>query len=168
MTAAADSMPRTAAFLQRALAYLAFWVVLAGTDPKDLAVGAATAAVAAWISLVLLPPGELALRPSRAMLLFLRFLGQSVVAGVTVARIALSPRMPLSPGIIDYRTRLAPGNRRFAFMTFASLLPGTLPTGTDDGETISVHVLDLAQPAHQQLGQEEDRLSAVFREPGTA
>ena len=69
-----------------------FWVVLAGTGPKDLAVGAVTAVIAAWMSLQLLPPGELTLRPARALALFLRFLWQSVVAGVTVARIALSAR----------------------------------------------------------------------------
>lgn len=152
------------AFLLRTAAYLILWVVLAGTGGKDLAVGVAAALLAAWMSLILLPPGELTLRPVRAAALFLRFLWQSVVAGVTVARIALSPAMPLKPGIVDHHTRLSPGNRRFAFMTFASLLPGTLPTGTDESEVIPVHVLDTSQPAAQQLAEEEARLSAVFRD----
>ncbi len=163
----AEARERTklaAPLLLRAVAFLVLWVVLAGTGAKDLAVGAVTAVAAAGISLVLLPPAELALRPGLALALFLRFLWQSVAAGVTVARIALSPVMPLRPGLIAYRTRLAPGNRRLAFMTFASLLPGTLPTGTDDGDLISVHALDCALPVPDQLAVEEARLTSAFAE----
>lgn len=159
---AAPHRTRAAAFLLRTAVYLAFWVVLAGTDVKDLAVGLVTAVLAAFVSLALLPPGDLTIRPLKALALFIRFLWQSVVAGVSVARIALSPQMPLSPGVIDYRTQLPPGNRRFTFMTFASLLPGTLPMRTDESETIPVHVLDTNQPADAQLAEEEARLAAVF------
>lgn len=148
--------------LLRAAAYFVFWVVLAGTGTKDLAVGLVTAIIAAWLSLVLLPPGELMLRPGKAVALFLRFLWQSVVAGVTVARIALSPVMALRPGMVSYRSTLPPGNRRFLFMTYASLLPGTLPTGTDDGDLITVHALDTAQPVAQQLAEEERHLAAAI------
>jgi multicomponent Na+:H+ antiporter subunit E len=161
MTAAPDRT-RVAAFLLRTAAYLVFWVVLAGTDVKDLAVGVVTAILAALSSLALLPPGELTIRPTKALALFIRFLWQSVAAGVSVARIALSPQMPLSPGVIDYRTNLPPGNRRFTFMTFASLLPGTLPVRTDGSEKIPVHVLDTRQPAGVQLADEEARLAAMF------
>lgn len=150
--------------LLRTGACFAFWVVLAGTDPKDLAAGLVTALIAAWMSLGLVPAGDLALRPVRAAALFFRFLWQSVVAGVTVARIALSPVMTLRPGMVEYRTALAPGNRRLAFMTFASLLPGTLPTRTDAGDLINVHALDCGQPVVQQLALEEHRLSDSFVE----
>lgn len=151
-----------AALLLRAAAYFVFWVVLAGTGAKDLVAGAVTAVIAAWMSLQLIPAGELTLRPGRALALFVRFLWQSVVAGVTVARIALSPRMALRPGMVDYRTSLPPGNRRFLFMTYASLLPGTLPTGTDDGDLISIHALDCEQPVARQLSAEEARLSGAI------
>lgn len=164
---AAEARERTrlaGTLLARAAAYFVFWVILAGTGTKDLAVGMVTALAAAWMSLSLLPPGELTLRPGRAIGLFLRFLWQSVVAGITVARIALSPVMPLRPGTVAYRTKLPPGNRRLAFMTFASLLPGTLPTGTDDGDLISVHALDDAQPVDDLLAREEAKLTRTFAE----
>lgn len=150
--------------LLRGGAYFLFWIVLAGTGPKDLAVGAITAGIAAWLSLQLIPADELVLHPLTALKLFLRFLWQSVVAGVTVARIALSPVMELRPGMVAYRTRLHPGNRRHLFMTYSSLLPGTLPTATDDGDLITVHALDTSQPVSQQLAEEEDRLSAAVAE----
>lgn len=150
--------------LLRAAAYFVFWVVLAGTGTKDLAVGLVTAIIAAWLSLALLPPGELMLRPGRALALFLRFLWQSMVAGVSVAAIALSPVMRLKPGLVRYRTSIAPGNRRFLFMTYASLLPGTLPLRTDDDGLIEIHALDCDQPVAAQLAEEEARFSAAIAE----
>ena len=166
MTDAAKPIRKTApAFALRTAAYFAFWVVLAGTAAKDLAAGLATALIAAWISLQLIPAGEMTLRPAKALALFLRFLWQSVVAGVTVARIALTPVMPLRSGMVAYRTHLPPGNRRLLFMTYASLLPGTLPTGgTDEAGVIAVHALDTGQPVAQSLAAEEARLSAVITE----
>ncbi|MGL4296713.1 MAG: Na+/H+ antiporter subunit E [Aestuariivirga sp.] len=154
---------RALPFLIRMAVYLLFWIVLAGTDMKDMAAGIVTAAVASWLSLSLLPPGELTIRPGRAAGTFLRFLGQSLSAGVSVARIALSPAMPLKPGIMVYRTGLPPGLRRQAFMTFASLLPGTLPLGADASDAIPVHCLNEDHPVAAQLAQEEERLAGLFK-----
>ena len=56
-----------------------------------LAAGIVTAAVASWLSLSLLPPGELTIRPGRAAGTFLRFLGQSLSAGVSVAQPPVFP-----------------------------------------------------------------------------
>jgi multicomponent Na+:H+ antiporter subunit E len=153
---------RALPFLIRMAVYLLFWIVLAGTDMKDVAAGIVTAAVASWLSLSLLPRGELTIRPGRAAGMFLRFLGQSLSAGVSVARIALSPAMPLKPGIMVHRTGLPPGLRRQAFMTFASLLPGTLPLGADASDAIPVHCLNEADPVAAQLAQEEERLAGLF------
>lgn len=166
MTDAATPNRKTAvALVLRAAAYSAFWVVLAGTGSKDLAAGLVTALIASWISLQLIPAGEMTLRPGKALVLFLRFLWQSVVAGVTVARIALTPVMPLRPGMVAYRTKLPPGNRRDLFLTYASLLPGTLPTGsTGEADVIAVHALDTEQPVVQSLAAEEARLAAVVTE----
>lgn len=162
MSALATEITKAVPLLLRTAAFLAFWVVLAGTGMKDLAAGLLTALIAAWISLALIQAGELLPKPGRALALFLRFLGQSVVAGVTVGRIALSPVMALRPGMVAYRTGLAPGNRRLLFMTYASLLPGTLPTGSGEGDVILVHALDCAQPVAQQLVAEEQRLAAAI------
>jgi multicomponent Na+:H+ antiporter subunit E len=149
-------------FLLRWACYMLFWVVLAGTGAKDLIAGAAAACCASWVSLRLLPPGELTLKPVAAVGLFLRFLWQSVLAGVSVALVALKPSMPLRPGIIRYGTALPEGTRRQAFTTYASLLPGTLPLGGDGEGGIAVHCLDTRQPVADQLAQEEEKLRAVF------
>jgi multicomponent Na+:H+ antiporter subunit E len=149
-------------FLLRWSGYMLFWIVLAGTDMKDMLAGAVTAAIASFVSLKLLAPGELALKPQRAAGLLLRFLWQSVVAGVTVARMALSPALPLRPGVISYRTSFPDGTRRQAFTSFLSLLPGTLPLGGDGKGGIAVHCLDERQPVAQQISTEEEKLGRAF------
>jgi multicomponent Na+:H+ antiporter subunit E len=146
----------------RTAAYLILWIVLAGLDLKDLVVGFVSALLASWLSLQLLPPGELTVRPWNAAKLFLRFLVQSVSAGVAVARIALMPSMPLKPGFVEYRSRLPAGNRLYAFMTFAGLLPGTLPVESDEEGSVTIHCLDSDQPVVAQLEEEETRFSSVL------
>ncbi len=84
-----------------------------------------------------------------------RFFPQSVAAGIDVARRALDPRMPLRPGFIVYHSRLPAGPAQSAFCTMMSLLPGTLPSGTDDDSGLVIHCLDIGQPVVEQLAAEE-------------
>jgi len=143
------------AALPRGAALFVLWLVIAGAGPSDLAVGAAAAAVAGWTSIRLLPPGGWRFRPVAILRLAARFLVQSVAAGVNVAWRALDPRMPLRPGFVLYRPRLPAGASRNAFCTMASLLPGTLPCGTDDQGNIVIHCLDLEEPVAEQYAAEE-------------
>lgn len=153
------------ALLKRGLGYFAFWIVLMGWDVDTLVFGAATAAVAAWISVQLLPVGALRLRPGPMLALVPRFLWQSVVAGVDVARRALDPRLPLAPGFVVYRPQVEPGLARNVFTAYSSLLPGTVPCG-EEGDGVVYHCLDLGQPVIEQLSGEEARLARAI-EPGT-
>ena len=110
---------------------------------------------ATWTSLRLLPPGRWRVSPLGLARLALRFPRQSVMAGVDVARRALDPRLPLRPGFVTYRRGLPPGPARDAFCALASLLPGTLPVGTNEDGTLLVHCLDVEQPVAAQLAAEE-------------
>jgi len=141
--------------LARAAAFLGFWLVLSGFSPADLVVGALAAVVATRASLRLLPPGPWRLHPLLLSRLGLRFLRQSIVAGVDVAWRALDPRLPLRPGFVLYRPQLPPGPTRNAFCTMTSLLPGTLPCGSDESGGLIVHCLDVGQPVAEQLAAEE-------------
>ena len=144
--------------LARAAAFLGFWLVLSGFSPVDVLAGALAAVAAAWASVRLLPPGPWRMRPLLLSRLALRFLRQSIVAGVDVAWRALDPRLPLRPGFVVYRPLLPPGPTRNAFCTMTSLLPGTLPCGTDESGDLVVHCLDIAQPVAEQLAAEEAQL----------
>src|SRR5262249_35706163 len=77
------------AILARAGGFLALWLVLAGVDRADLPAAAVAVGGATWASLRLLPPQPWHLQPLALLGLVVRFLRQSVVAGVDVAWRAL-------------------------------------------------------------------------------
>jgi multicomponent Na+:H+ antiporter subunit E len=143
------------AALARGVGLFALWIVLIqSVKPADLAVGLLVAAGAAWVSLRLLPPdaGRVGFVALAARLP--RFLWQSVLAGIEVARRAFAPGMPLRTGFVTYRTGLPRGHSRNTFATITSLLPGTVPCGDDDAG-IEYHCLDTSQPVQEQLAAEE-------------
>jgi len=135
--------------------FLVFWVIIAGTEPVDLLFGAPAALIVTCASLQLLPPGTRRLRVVALARLVPRFLYQSIGAGVDVAWRALDPRLSLQPGFVTYRPRLPPGAALSAFCTVTSLLPGTLPSGTDESGRLMIHCLDKDQPIANQLATEE-------------
>jgi multicomponent Na+:H+ antiporter subunit E len=143
----------------RALGFLALWPMFSGgRDPADLLTGAVAALAATLTSLRLLPPGTSRVRPAALTELSFHFLRQSVAAGVDVARRALDPRLPIHPGFVVYRVGLPPGPARNTWTTLMSLLPGTVPTGSDNGGALIIHCLDVEQPVLAQLAAEEARL----------
>ena len=76
------ALPRSVVL--RAAWFLVLWLVLIGADPADLPAGALSAALATWVSLLLLPPGRAVRSPAGMARLALRFLLQSVIGGVDV------------------------------------------------------------------------------------
>jgi multicomponent Na+:H+ antiporter subunit E len=139
----------------RAAFFLAFWLMISGWAPADLPVGLAAVAGATWTSLRVLPPRRSRLRVASLASLAVSFLRQSFVSGADVALRALSPRLRLRPGIVACPLRLHPGGARIAFCALSSLMPGTLPTGTDENGALLVHCLDTGQPVAANLAAEE-------------
>ena len=84
-----------------------------------------------------------------------------MVAGFDVARRALAPSLPLNTGFVSCPLDFPPGLARNTFATITSLLPGTVPSGEDNG-TLVYHCLDTAQPVVEQLWQEERLLSRAL------
>lgn len=154
-------------WIARWVGYFTLWVLLIGFKPADLVVGLVAAAAATWTSLALLPPGEFRLRLAGLPRYGLRFLWQSVVAGVDVARQAFAPRPSLRPGLISYPSHYPQGAERNAFASLTSLLPGTVALG-DEPRAVLYHCLDIRQPIADQLAVEETAFSRVLRqEPGS-
>jgi multicomponent Na+:H+ antiporter subunit E len=149
-------------WLARMTCFIAFWLILSGFDPVTLLVGALAAIIATLTSLHLLPPDGWSFRPLALATLLLRFLRQSIVAGIDVALRALDPRLPVRPGFVVYATHLPPGPMRNASSTMTSLLPGTLPSGSDESGGLVIHCLDISQPVAEQLAREEALLVRAF------
>ena len=139
----------------RALLYFGVWFVVDGSiKPGNLVVGILASVAAAWVSVKLLPPSRGRVRLGGLLMLLPRFLWQSLVAGVDVARRAFAPRLDLQPGFVEYRTQLPPGSARNAFELISSLMPGTVPS--DEGpQHIEFHCLDTRAPVAEQLAAEE-------------
>jgi multicomponent Na+:H+ antiporter subunit E len=145
----------TRAAAARATLFLAFWLMISGWAPTDLPVGLAAVAGATWISLSLLPPGGSPMRMASLAWVAANFFRQSIVSGTDVAWRALAPNLRLRPGFVACPLRLPPGGKRSAFCALSSLMPGTLPTGTDERGALLVHCLDVGQPVAANLAAEE-------------
>ena len=150
--------------LVRWAGFFGFWLLLANLGAHaeigaelaaDQVVGLLAAAAATWVSLRLLPPGPGRVRYGALVRLAWRFLWQSVVAGIGVARLAFAPRMALRPGWLNYPVQIPPGPERALFGAITSLVPGTLPVGAGPGDTLVYHCLDLSQPVARGLAADE-------------
>lgn len=146
----------------RAALLFVFWLMISGYQPADLPVGVAAAAAATWASLRLMPPGHLRLRPWPLVSFGLNFVVQTARSGTQVAWLALQPSMRLRPGFVRYETRLASAGRQSAFCALSSLMPGTLPTGSDETGALMIHCLDVEQPVAADLAVEEARFRRML------
>ncbi len=157
---AAPGPRRVRAALLRGTGFFGFWLLLtrpSGSDAwTDLAVGMLAATLATWTSLQLLAPGPARLRYGALLRLVARFLWQSLVAGIDVARRVFDPRLPIKPGYLAYPVRIPDGPRRAAFGAFTSLMPGTLPVGEDRHGSLVYHCLDVDQPVAASLARDEE------------
>jgi multicomponent Na+:H+ antiporter subunit E len=147
--------PHPRARLARASLLYVAWVAMAGTGPLDLVIGLPVAGLAAWASLLLVPQGDRRLSVAGLARLALRFPGQSLAAGIDVARRAFDPRLPIRPGLVICPTSLQAGLSRDAFLGLMSLQPGSLPVAERVDGTVLVHALDTAEPIAARFAAEE-------------
>jgi len=147
------------ALLNRTLLLGGIWVVLAGTEPKGLAIGALALPVAVWLSLKLLPAHH-RMSMWRLARHLPTFLGGSLSGGWDVARRAVSPRLRLQPGWIEVPVALPDGGRAVMGGDL-SLMPGTLAAGTRDGRLL-VHLLDTEAGFERSIPREEAAIAAMI------
>jgi multicomponent Na+:H+ antiporter subunit E len=153
--------PRRAGVARGAAFFILWMVLMQSAKPADLAIGALSALAATWLSLRLLPPTTGCLHFGALLALLPHFLWESVRAGVDVARRALAPSPRVNPGFVSCPLDFPPGLARNTFATITSLLPGTVPSGEDNG-TLVYHCLDTAQPVVEELWKEERLLSRAL------
>lgn len=122
---------------------LVFWVLLNGTMAQDvLLVGLAAAAV---ITLMfgqgLAVVSELRLTPRAlwtAALYVPYFAKELVKSNIALARVVLSPNLPINPGIVKVKTKLKSPMGRLLLSSSITLTPGTLTVDLV-GEWLYVH-----------------------------
>lgn len=156
--AAAADQVRLPALLIRGLGLLLLWVILIGPAPKDLPVGLVASAAGVWASAMLWPAGG-RLSPTGLLRFLIRFLLQSVIAGLDVARRAFAREPDLRPGFATCRSSLPGGLAQETACAVMSLQPGKLPVAVDGDGILLVHCLDLREPVAEQVAADE----AAFR-----
>lgn len=147
---------------RRALLLGLIWYVLTGPDPEALMPGLLAVALASWVSLRLLPPVAW-VRVWRLAVMLPIYLRRSVAGGVDVARRALDPRLPLSPGWVEVPCGLSGGGRALLGGAL-SLMPGTLAAGMREGRLL-VHALDRGQPVAREVAADEAAIARALAEP---
>jgi multicomponent Na+:H+ antiporter subunit E len=149
----------TRPILGRIAVFGTLWVVLAGSEPKALAVGAVALSASVWLSLRLLPgPRHLVFR--RLLGHVPAFIRGSLHGGLDVARRALSPGMPLAPGWVEVPVRLPDGGR-VAMGAELSLMPGTLAAGVRE-DRLLIHLLDTEAGFETAIAHEEAAIAAMI------
>ena len=159
----------------QAMTLFAFWFALSGrTDPLFLVTGAATAigvtAITTRITSVCLRPDAETVPIHRIPLAIVRAIafagwmaGRILVASVQLTRIVLSPKMPLDPCTVRFRTELTSPLARTTLTNSISLVPGTL-TVDIDGSEILVHALSPHQVDDLVTGRLQNKIAGIFLE----
>lgn len=86
-----------------------------------------------------------------------------LMASVQLAVIALSPKMPLEPCSVRFRTQLRRPIARATLANCISLVPGTLTVDIEGTEFV-VHALSPSQVDDLVSGELQNRIAAVFLE----
>ena len=140
----------------RAAFFLAFWLMISGWAPADLPVGLAAVVGATWVSLRFLPPKGSRFRLALARGARSEFL--TPVGGFGNGCGVAGPQSEAATGSRIGRLPVASARRAASearFCALSSLMPGTLPTGTDEQGALLVHCLDMSQPVAANLAAEE-------------
>lgn len=159
----------------QAVVLFAFWFALSGrTDPLFLVTGALTAvgvtAITTRITAVCLRPDadhvpihRIPLALVRAVAFMFWMAGRILVASVQLARIVLSPSMPLDPCSVRFHTDLRSPLARTTLTNSISLVPGTL-TVDIEGSEILVHALSPHQVDDLVTGRLQNKIAGIFLE----
>ncbi len=130
--------------------FFSAWIVLGRVQPLDLAAGAIIAALAAGLSLSLLPPGGGRLNLRATVAYIVRFMAGAVRAGWDVARRVAATPPDVQPGILRVSCPVPEGEARDTFRALTSLQPGMLPLAAP-GPELEVHCLDVRAPVAEAI-----------------
>jgi len=97
-------------------------------------------------------------------LLYLPWLLKEIlVANLHVAKIILSPSLPISPIMVVYRSTQKTDLGRALYANSITLTPGTISTGVD-GDRVEVHALtwkDLSGSEEDEMGRRSSRVEGA-------
>jgi len=152
---------QTLTILNRLAIFAVLWVVLTGGAVDALPYGAVAAVAATGLSLWLYAADLPHVVVWRAARFLPRFLVQGVIGGIDVARRAVDPRLPVTPGWVDLPLSSRHDAANVLLGGVVSILPGTLAAGPG-GDAMEVHALNLPGLATADLRADERRILGLF------
>jgi multicomponent Na+:H+ antiporter subunit E len=90
---------------------------------------------------------------------------QILLANLHVARMVLHPRMPINPGIVEFKTKLKSGLSMTTLANSITLTPGTITIDIRDGKYY-VHALTKKVTDDLLSGEMENRVASIYDEHG--
>jgi multicomponent Na+:H+ antiporter subunit E len=154
-------MMRGYLLIRSALLGFGTWALYTGLQPGDVEVGIVAACAIAGLS-VFRRPDTYWLRLWAVPGFALFFVGQSLLTGLHVARLALSPSSAWKPGWLTLPSRLPEGPARALFGNLVSLLPGTLCGDLDDDGVHHIHLLQAHRNPEGSLRALERRVARLY------
>ncbi len=142
--------------------YLFVWLILTRGELKSLLLGIPAICLAIWCGRQLISREKHYLNPLGMLSFTPYFLYQSLKGGIDVMRRALSPELPLFPGMLLFKTFLPAGAPRVFFANVITLLPGTLSVDVED-DVIIVHTIDTKAPVWSGLLQLEAHVASLYQ-----
>lgn len=88
---------------------------------------------------------------------------QVVLSNFHVARLVLSPRLPIDPKLIRYKTKLESDTSMVTLANSITLTPGTITIAIENGEFV-VHALSRKVADDLNAGDMEDKVAHIFME----
>jgi multicomponent Na+:H+ antiporter subunit E len=145
-----------------------FWILLSARfDAFHLTLGILCSVLVSYLSHDLLffnvRLGDFRIRARRFLQSAPWFLGQIFSANLHVAYLALSPKMPIDPQIIRFKTKLESDISWVAMANSITLTPGTITVDIREGEFF-VHALDKKVAYDLNTGEMEDKIAHVLME----
>jgi len=145
-----------------------FWVLLSGKfDVFHLSLGVICSLIIAYLSHDLLFAN---VRVGDVRVIVQRFIGyipwlirEIVMSNFHVAYLALSPKMPIDPKVITFRTKLESDISWVTLANSITLTPGTITMDIEEREFV-VHALDRKVADDLDTGEMEDRVAHIFME----
>jgi len=147
---------------------IAFWALLSGKfDTFHLSLGVICSMIVAYLSHDLLfanvRVGDGRVIAQRFLRYIPWLLREIVTANFYVAYLALSPKMPIDPQIIRFKTKLESDISWVTLANSITLTPGTITIDIEDREFM-VHALDRKVAGDLDTGEMEDRVAHIFME----
>lgn len=141
------------------------WLLLSGLyKPLLLGLGLASCLLVVWLVHRLETVDQESVPVSmgwRIVPYWFWLLKEIVMSSLTVTRIVLSPRMPISPRMVRVSSLPRTEVGRVVLGNSITLTPGTLATDIDEDGVITVHALTAAGAADVLAGEMNRRVSAL-------